>query len=299
MNQLSPLRYPGGKSRVASYIRLVIESNGLTGDYVEPYAGGAGVALSLLINDVVSKIHINDIDRGIYTFWTFVLGQPTDLCRRIYDAKLDVEEWMRQRAIQHSSDPEPIDLAFSTFYLNRTNRSGIIQRGGVIGGLNQDGKWKIDARFNRLGLIKRIETIAAQASRVRVTQLDAVEFLDLFSRRSSTIALAYLDPPYYVKGKRLYPNFYEHSDHVAISERVFGLRFPWVVSYDNVEPIRQMYRERQRCDYGLRYSARERYEGQEVMFFSDCLEIPVGASPSPTPRVRPKAQVAEAVRSRE
>lgn len=291
MNMLSPLRYPGGKSRVAAYIRRIIEVNDLTdGHYVEPYAGGAGVALSLLMSDVVLMVHINDVDRAIYTFWDTIVRRTDEFCSRISDVALDVDEWHRQRAVQIADDPEPLDLAVSTFYLNRTNRSGIIQRGGVIGGLNQTGKWKIDARFNRDDLIRRIERVARYRSRIRVTNMDAVDLLSTLEASHLAKVFYYLDPPYYVKGKGLYANSYAHSDHLAVSDRVSRLSQPWIVSYDNIEAIRAMYSPYRKLEYSLGYSAREKYQGQEIMFFSDCLTIPDLTSPCATRRGHRRTQ---------
>lgn len=69
MDYCSPLRYPGGKGKVADYFKQIFRDNSLyDGVYVEPYAGGASVALSLLFNEYVSKIIINDIDRSIFAF---------------------------------------------------------------------------------------------------------------------------------------------------------------------------------------------------------------------------------------
>lgn len=281
MNELSPLRYPGGKARVSAYMRRIMELNNL-GDahYVEPYAGGAGVAFDLLFSEMALVIHINDLDGAIFAFWRAVLDDTDGICRRISAAPLSVDEWKRQRQVQFAPDPDPGDLAFSTFYLNRTNRSGIIRSGGVIGGHGQTGQWKLDARFNRLKLIKRIQRIATYRSRIRLTNLDAAALLQNIEVDLPNKALIYLDPPYYVKGRGLYANFYRHEDHEAISALVAGLQVPWIVSYDNVAPIRTMYTAFRAIEYDLQYSARERHDGKEVMFFSPKLRLPDIPDPS-------------------
>lgn len=288
----SPLRYPGGKGKLANYIKLILLENGLVGsEYVEPYAGGASVALSLLFEEYVSHIHINDINRSVYAFWNVAVSDTDALCSRIESAKVTVKEWDRQRRIQAAREPTELDLAFSTFFLNRTNRSGIIT-GGIIGGRHQTGPWKIGARWKPSDLVARIRKIARFSSRISVTNLDASEFLD---ERLPLIdsAFLYLDPPYYGKGRRLYENFYEHADHADIAQRVQQLEVPWVVSYDAVSEITDLYREAQRLRYGLRYTARERVEGSEVMFFSPHLEIPEQAEPAATrPGRIAQAQVA-------
>ncbi len=274
----SPLRYPGGKGKVANFFKLLFLENDLLGsEYVEPYAGGASVALSLLFEEYASHIHINDLDRSVYTFWKVVLEQPDLLCKRIADARLGVHEWDRQRKVQTATDPEEVDLAFSTFYLNRTNRSGIIG-GGIIGGREQTGKWKIDARWRPKDSIARIEKIARFASRITLTGLDTAAYIETVLPSIDSPFL-YLDPPYYGKGKGLYPSFYEHADHEQIASLVSALEVPWVVSYDAEPKIEILYADSLKVDYGLRYTARASSKGSEVMFFSENLHIPQAALP--------------------
>lgn len=279
----SPLRYPGGKGRIANFVKLVFLENDLIGtEYVEPYAGGASVALSLLYEDYASHVHINDIDRSVYSFWYAVLHYTDELCGRIRDTKPTVAEWHRQRTLQKAGDIDIIDLAFSTFMLNRVNRSGILN-GGIIGGYDQRGPWKIDARYNTGDLIPRIEKVARFRTRITLTNADAVEMLAAWTDDSQDPALVYLDPPYYVKGTDLYENHYDHDDHVAVGEIVGRLTHPWIVSYDHTPEIQAIYKKRRSVSYGLNYSAQSRYEGSEMMFFSPGLVLPEAPSPANIP----------------
>ncbi len=279
----SPLRYPGGKGKVANFLKLVFLQNNLIGhDYVEPYAGGASVALSLLFEDYVEHIHINDIDRSVFCFWQAVLEEPDELCDRIVKTKVTLKEWERQKAIQDEHRPYASDLAFSTFFLNRTNRSGIIS-GGVIGGMDQQGGWKLDARYNVPELVRRIQKVSRFRSRITLTRLDAVKFLQPWIAGDTPPSLIYLDPPYYVKGEGLYENFYTHEHHVEVANTVRSLRHPWIVSYDSVPPVRKLYRSFSSFSYSLSYSAADRYDGPEAMFFDDSLTIPSVESPAGIP----------------
>ncbi|MEW2142563.1 DNA adenine methylase [Micromonospora vinacea] len=276
----SPLRYPGGKGKVANFLKLLIVQNDLSGiDYVEPYAGGASVALTLLFEDYVSNAHINDLNPGVYQFWRLAIDDPDVLCRRIRAADLTLDEWRRQKRIYADADTAPEDLAFATFFLNRTNRSGIISRGGVIGGNDQTGDWKIDARFNKASLCARILKIARFAPRLTVTNHDAVTLLKANASRAGA-ALHYLDPPYYLKGSRLYDNFYSHDDHLAVSGTVRSMKGPWVVSYDADPEILSMYPGCESMRYILGYSASKSPNGTEVMFFSEDLVVPDVSSPA-------------------
>ncbi len=275
----SPLRYPGGKGKLANYVKLILLENGLVGrEYVEPYAGGASVALSLLFEEYASHIHINDLNPSLAAFWTAVLEESQELCERIEAVAVTTDEWERQRAIQTDPKATTVDLAFSTFFLNRTSRSGIIG-GGIIGGKDQTGKWKIDARFGREDLIRRIRKIARHRSRITVTSIDAADYLQAALPHIDT-PFVYLDPPYYVKGGELYQSSYKPADHAAIASLVHKLDVPWIVSYDAVPQIDELYRPAPRITYDLSYSAQDRYRGKEVMFFDSNLILPNVQSPA-------------------
>lgn len=271
----SPLRYPGGKARLANFVKLVMARNGLIGaEYVEPYAGGASVALSLLFEEYASHVHINDLNRSVFAFWQCVLYQTEALCERIDGARSEIDEWDRQRAVQADPYADDLDLAFSTFFLNRTSRSGIISGSGIIGGRNQNGAWKIDARFNREELVRRIRRIGRFRSRITVTRVDARDYLVENLPAIGDNCFVYLDPPYYVKGSVLYENSYEHRHHEEISHLVHKLDVPWIVSYDAAPEIRKMYSGFRSSKYSLTYTAGRRYAGSEVMFFHPDLTVP-------------------------
>lgn len=280
MQFATPLRYPGGKGRLTQAVAEIMEENGLVGGhYVEPYAGGAGVAVSLLMLEYASHIHINDLNTSIHAFWDAVLNDTERLCALIRNKRISMAEWRRQQSVQQDPDADPLDLAYSTFFLNRTNRSGIIL-GGVIGGKAQEGPYKLNARFNKADLIRRIERIAAFRYRISLHNYDAAELIDKLLPSIPRRSLVYLDPPYYVKGKGLYQNHYQHSDHVLIAGKVAKIRQPWIVSYDNTPQIESLYSTYRSRVFGLKYSAQSRYMGAEIMFFSNGMKIPKEIIPS-------------------
>ena len=244
------------------------------GDYVEPYCGGAAVALELLFHEYVSRVHINDISKPVHAFWKSILYHTEKLCRLIRDTPLTVRAWDKQKLIfSNASDFSSLELGFATFFLNRTNRSGVLNA-GVIGGRDQAGPWKIDARFNRKELVFRVESIARMRERIRLTRMDAIRFLRAKAGEWTAKTLIYLDPPYYEKGRDLYYDFYEPRDHEQIHQLLTGAfkAMRWIISYDNVEPIRKLYKGQQRLVYAVAYSARRARQGREVMFFSDAVQ---------------------------
>lgn len=271
----SPLRYPGGKRRLAGFVKLILEANDLVGaEYAEVYAGGAGIALELLYEEYASRIHINDLDPTVHAFWLAARDHADDLCRRVTSARLTIDEWKRQRAVFSSANPDPIDLGFATLYLNRTNRSGILT-GGPIGGYHQSGPWRLDARFRRDDLVRRIEKVGRFASRIEIYGLDALEFLSGAVRTLPARSMLYLDPPYFVKGQEhLYVNAYRPEDHAAVADALAGAQRPWLVTYDDAAEIRELYAQRSLIAYGIRYTAHTSYRGREVAFFSEGLAVP-------------------------
>jgi len=271
----SPLRYPGGKARVANYIKRIFEENSLRGGiYVEPYAGGASVALTLLFDGYASKIIINDKDRSIFAFWNSVLNETDKLCELIEKTPVDLETWRAQKEIQkEKKDCDLLELGFSTFFLNRTNFSGII-KAGVIGGQKQEGEWKIDARYNKEDLILKIKKIASCNHQIEVHNLDTIELIDLLKGELPKKTLFFFDPPYHIKGKDLYLNYYNDENHKEV-ERALGkiVKQKWILTYDNVDFISNLYEDYRRLDYSLSYSVLEARKGKELMIFSDNIKI--------------------------
>lgn len=264
----SPLRYPGGKNCIYKFMNSLLEENNLVGTgYAEPYAGGAGLALRLLMDEYVSEIFINDLDPSIYAFWHAVLNNPDELCRWVEDVDVSIMQWEECKAIQREyKTVDLLDLAKSTFFLNRTNVSGVIS-GGPIGGLEQKGKYKIDVRFNKPELIKRIEDISRFSHRIQLSNRDGKDFLDSIENRRDDV-FVYLDPPYYQKGSCLYMNAFKDADHAALAERVRQLRCRWMVSYDNHEFILNLYNQERKVRYQLSQCASNRI-GDEVIIFDD------------------------------
>jgi DNA adenine methylase len=282
MKFFSPLRYPGGKLKVSEYVKLLIDINNLNdGHYVEPYAGGASVALDLLINEYVSNIHINDIDLAIYSFWHSTLYETENFCKLINDTVVSVEEWKKQKfIIKNKNQFSALEIGFSTFFLNRTNRSGILNA-GMIGGNDQTGNWKIDARYNKTDLIKRIELINRFEDRISLNNMDAVEYVQMIDNTLPNNTLIYLDPPYYKKGKELYINYYNHEDHKEIADVVKKLtnRY-WLVSYDNETAIKELYSGFRQKIYSLNYSVGKASKGSEVIIYNDKLFVPEIENPT-------------------
>ena len=276
MSFYTPLRYPGGKRRLFAFVGQLIEANKLWNvQYVEPFAGGASLALALLYGEYASSIHINDLSRPVYAFWHSALNANEAFCQRIEQTKITMDEWFRQRSVYEDSDEADLEeLGFATFFLNRTNRSGIIG-GGVIGGKEQKGTWKLDCRFTKEELIQRIRKIGRYRNRIHPYQQDALFFTNNVVSKLSGNVLAFYDPPYIEKGKTLYLDRYELDDHRQLAASVRSLTQPWLVTYDYKAATHHKLFPTHRClSFQLSYSTQRRHHGKEAMFLSNQLELP-------------------------
>lgn len=270
----SPLRYPGGKNRLTKYVEELITLKKLSkSTYVEPFCGGAAVALALLINGHVSNIIINDYDKSIYAFWYCVLNKCDKLVNKINNTNINIDEWYKQKEIQkNKQNVEILDLGFSTLFLNRTNRSGIL-KAGVIGGLKQEGSYKLDCRFNKKDIIDKIEFINKYKDSIKLYNLDTKDFIDeVINKKLDKKAFIFFDPPYYKKGACLYTNFYKHNDHILLANKIKEIKYhSWIVTYDNISAIKNMYKGYLNEEYKLNYSAGRNYDGEEIIIYSKTL----------------------------
>ena len=269
----SPLRYPGGKNKLSAFIAQICIENDINGHYVEPYSGGASVALFLLLEGFVEKITINDKDRSIYAFWHSVLNKTEQLCELIENTEITISEWRKQKNIQsRKQNADLLELGFSTFFLNRTNRSGII-KGGMIGGVNQSGDYLIDCRFNKSDLIDRIRKIASRKKDIRLYKKDALKLIEKIQKESeNSNIIFYFDPPYYYKASSLYMNHYKDENHRLVSEKIKSIKnIRWIVSYDNVPEIKELYSNCDKKEYSFKHTAHSTRIGKEILFFSSGL----------------------------
>ena len=275
MRYISPLRYPGGKGRLAPYItRLIAAQPTRPVSYAEPFAGGAGSALRLLVDEQVKSIHINDLNPGIGAFWRCVFYHTESLAARVETDDVSIEAWHRARAIYGSpTEQSDLDLGFATFLLNRCNRSGILNA-RPIGGLAQNGNWKIDARFNRKALSKRIRFLGQYRHRVTVAQEDGRDFIRGLSTLGKAV-LVYADPPYLAQGDALYLDFLTEDDHAELAALLRSSEFPWLLTYDTNERVTaDLYRGLRTVEFDIAHTAQVQHVSSEYAVFGPHLVVP-------------------------
>jgi len=268
----SPLRYPGGKTRLAGFLCKAIEKNFSEDEkivLIEPYAGGAGASLKLLFSGKVDKIIINDLDKAIFAFWKIAIADTDFLINKIKKVNINIEEWKKQKEIYNNPSSSTKELAFATLFLNRTNRSGIIE-GGPIGGMEQAGFWNVQARFTKNTIISRLEKIKKFKNKISVRNLDGISLLrQLEKNKCKSRYFIFLDPPYYQKGKYLYLNHYIDEDHKKLLKLLEKSSLKWVMTYDDVSYIQNLYNKFKKNKFTINHSAFEARQGKEILIFSN------------------------------
>lgn len=279
----SPLRYPGGKAALGPYLGKIVEANGITGGlYVEPFAGGAGCAMYLLFSEYVGEVILNDKDPNVYACWKAILSETDSFLEKLDSTDVTLNEWRKQKAIYHRAPRKrtysTLEIGFATFFLNRTNRSGVMD-GGPIGGLDQSGPYKIDARYSKARLAQRIYRIAAYKDRISIFNKDAATLLRTLAKgRLGSIgadALVYCDPPYFKKGPDVYDYFFSIKEHRTFARFINGQKFRWMISYDDAELIHQIYSKRDRNVFFMNYCVHCARQGRELIISSTNCELPL------------------------
>jgi DNA adenine methylase len=276
-NYNTPLRYPGGKGRISGFIEDIIFLNNLEGcTFYELYAGGAGASVNLLLNGFCENIVLNDLDYHIYAFWYSILYHTDQFVKLVNDTKIDVQNWRQQKEIyDNCKNHEIIEVGFSTFFLNRANRSGILYKAGPIGGFDQTGNYKIDVRFNKLDLISRIERVASMESQIKIHNKESKLFLVSVFKKKSEKKIIFLDPPYYIQGENLYMSFYNDNDHAELCKTLTKHRDEnWLLTYDNCDRINSLYSNFRRTHVPMSYTLQSKRTSKEIAIFSDSLYLP-------------------------
>ena len=273
----SPMRYPGSKAQIAEFVGEILLRNHMhAATYVEPFCGGASVGLDLLYNERVSQIVLNDLDYRLYSFWNSILNQPEEFCDQLRRTPVTMEERENQMEIyRHPDEYAPFYVGFSTFFLNKVNRSGILT-GGPIGGTEQAGPWKITTKFGKDYFYRVIRKFARYGNRIQLYNMDAVDFLGKVVHQHGRNTFIYLDPPYHGVDKELYrDHYFEEKDHCRLSEAVKKLRQPWLMSYDDVPEIRALYPNNLVEDMAMYYHTYSKKHKAEILIYGNCQ--PVGS----------------------
>lgn len=264
---LSPLRYPGGKFKIYNKVKTLIETNELGNrSYVEPFAGGFGIGLGLLRDDVVQTAVLNDYDPHIYNFWHTILNNHEEFLQIMMDTPITIDERERQKEIYDNEQVDRIRDGFATFFLNRVNFSGVIT-GGPIGGFAQTGEYKLDCRFNKEEIRSKVEQISLLRDRIELYNYDASELIAQHLHERIQECFFNIDPPYVEKGHRLYTNFFREENHRNFERTIAAYlgEGDWIITYDDCDLIRDIYRDYHMVEYNILHNAGGSVQGKEVV----------------------------------
>ena len=266
---LSPFRYPGGKGFLTDLLRQkLMEIPGPTRGYAEPFCGGAGAAINLLLDGDADSIFINDLDARVYSAWMAIVTETERFVDCLERAKVTVDEWHRQKRIatDHVSGYS-FEAGFATFFLNRTSRAGIVIGSGPVGGYEQSGNWKIDARFYRDTMVNRVKHIGAKRQSILVSNLSATDFLQsLHSSGRAANTFVFIDPPYFEIGSRLYLDGMGENGHAILAKHLRnGLAKNWLMTYDDHPEIRKLYQGFQITELEVLYSLQRQRKVNEIV----------------------------------
>jgi DNA adenine methylase len=273
-SQLSPFRYPGGKAKLSQFLAVFISANNMKGcKLVEPFCGGAGGTLPLLQAGIINQLVLNDANPFIAEFWEAALRNTKTLNKLIENTNVDLNTWHKYRAIFNGEvDADPIEKAMSVFFLNRTNRSGILHA-GPIGGQAQNSDYLIDCRFNKQNLISRIEVLAKLKKNIVVKNEDASS---LVFKLKEDNCFVYADPPYVKEGKNIYKNYcFDKTQHNTFANVMKKQESPWLISYDDNPLVHQLYSKRGINVIELSYVMNRSRVGRELLIASSNLQMPV------------------------
>jgi DNA adenine methylase len=265
----SPFRYPGGKGFLTDLLmQKVMQMPGPSRGYAEPFCGGAGAAINLLLDGDVDKIYLNDLDARVFSAWVALVSETERFVERLSNIDVTVSEWHKQKIlVEEHSVGYDFDAGFATFFVNRTSRAGIITGSGPIGGYSQDSNWKIDARFYRKTMINRVNEIANNREKIIVTNRTAESFLkDLKKKSEFENTFVFIDPPYFEAGSRLYLDGMGEGGHTSLSEELKGWSTKnWLMTYDDHPEIRRLYSDFNVTELEVLYSLQRARKVSEIL----------------------------------
>src|SRR3990167_6998031 len=260
MHFYSPLRYPGSKRKLCNYLDKILAKNNYSPQVlIEPFVGGGSVFINFLLRHKEGKVVIEDKDELIYNFWKTLFDEPSYLIRFVKKVRVDLKTFDRYRHVSSHTDKfSRKKLAEACLFLNRTSFSGILNNSaGPIGGREQKSIYKIDCRFGRENLIKKIKSISAFKNRVVVLPYNWEETLKYVAgedKYKNARLLYYFDPPFYKKAAQLYRYHFDNVSHKNLRDRLMKLKQAWILSYDRAQEIQNLYSAFTRINVSMPYS---------------------------------------------
>ena len=241
VRQLSPFRYPGGKTWLVPEVRKWLTASKITPSvFVEPFAGGAMAGLSAAAEGLAEHVFLGELDDDVAAVWqTIFHGKPADvkwLCKQIIDFDVNLEN---VRAILDGNPKSIRGRAFRTIVKNRMQRGGIMAAGAGLVKTGEAGRG-LNSRWYPETLARRIEALQAMRDRITFEQADAFEVVQRYADDAN--AFFFVDPPYTAGGKKAGARLYTHNeiDHEGLFALMASVRGSVMLTYDDAPEVRSM-----------------------------------------------------------
>ncbi len=228
---MSILRYPGGKSKVAS---LIVDQFPEMTSYWEPMVGGGAVFQEVRRRFPKIPCTIGDRYEHLVAFWRDLRDQPMKLINELFQISREYESVAaRKQLFQEFKKEGPGRYLRGTwfFYLNRCSFSGTTEAGGFSASAAME-------RFTKSSISK----LNAGALLLKGVDIQCTSVFDTL-KMVPWGGMVYLDPPY-VNADALY-GFREelhHFDHQGLSDLVKTHHYPFILSYDESPAIRDIWK---------------------------------------------------------
>ena len=280
---VTPLRYPGGKTWLLDYVKAFARFHKLSSTtIVEPYGGSASISVGLIRSQLVTDATVCERDPLIVAFWNVAIHRNEELIEYLSSLEINMETWYGLRRyldLEKTNLQNELEAAGAFLFFNRTNYSGII-KGGPLGGKKQLSKYKLNCRFNKGRIADKIRSLKALEDKLKIIQIDGLEYMKNHALQSPDNVFFYVDPPYYGAGKDLYRFYFTDFDHQQLSAFLTGTEIPWLLSYDDAEFIRNLYQKKSNLPVYTDYQSGHLRRGVKELLISNYVIPP--ASPNVT-----------------
>lgn len=237
VRQLSPFRYPGGKTWLVPEVRKWILSLGFRPkSFIEPFAGGGITSLTVAAENLADRIIIAELDPDVASVWKTILSEPEYLCDRILNFEISLEN---VRKVINSVASSVREIAFRTIVKNRTQRGGIIAPGASLVKSGENGKGLM-SRWYPVTLVKRIRFIYDLRDKIEFFEADAFDIIEKHRREKH--ASFFIDPPYTAGGKSAGKRLYRFSliDHPTLFKKMAKLHGQFLMTYDDAVEVKYL-----------------------------------------------------------
>jgi DNA adenine methylase len=274
------LRYPGGKSRLLSnitpHIIHQIENNENILTYCEPFIGSGSITYNVLKKkNYIKKIILNDKDYSLSCLWNSILFNFEELEDRILAYQPTVVDFFHFKEVltrnnDSLKEESKVSLSLKKLAIHQMSYSGLgVKAGGPIGGKSQKSNYDISCRWNPKNIIKKFKRLRSTLLKYQISDnivycLDYKEIIN----KSNEFTIIYLDPPYYLKGKDMYACSFKDEEHKILSEVLKNTDSKWILSYDDCEEVRNLYKWANMSNFDAKYFIKTIRNKKEILIFS-------------------------------